>query len=162
MTITISEEPFDAPDSQELLAELEADLRRRYRGDNQHPVTPSPLDVASFLVARDGHARPVGCVALRRRDDGSFEIKRMYVRPEARGHRLGDRLLSEIEDRARGLGASRVKLETGTAQPEAMAVYERNGYRPIEPYGDYKDSPMSRCYARDLVPATPADIVGRG
>jgi GNAT superfamily N-acetyltransferase len=72
------------------------------------------------------------------------------VRPEARGGRLGDRLLAEVEQRARALGARRVKLETGLAQPEAMAVYERHGYYPIEPFGDYADSPLSRCYAREL------------
>lgn len=150
MTITIAEEPFDASGSQELLGELDADLIRRYRGDGHPTVSPSSLEVGSFLVARDGGGRPVGCVALRRREDGEYEIKRMYVRPEARGQGLGDRLLAEIEERARALGATRVKLETGTAQPEAIAVYERNGYVPIEPFGDYKDSPLSRCYARDL------------
>ncbi len=150
MTITIAEEPFEAPDSQELLAELETDLIRRYRGDDHPIVKPSPLEVASFLVARDRDRHPVGCVALRRRDDGEYEIKRMYVRPDARGCGLGDRLLEAVERRAAELGATRVKLETGTAQPEAIAVYERNGYHPIEPFGDYADSPLSRCYAREF------------
>jgi putative acetyltransferase len=151
MTIAVSEEPFDAPESQALLRELNTDLIRRYRGDD-HPsvVGPDTLEVVSFLVARDDAGRQLGCVALRRRDDGSLEIKRMYVRPEARGTGLADRLLAEAEGRARALGAERVKLETGLAQPEAMAVYERNGYEPIEPYGDYADSPLSRSYARDL------------
>ena len=148
--ITIAEEPLEAPESQGLLGELEADLRRRYRGDSHPWVEPSPLDVASFLVARDGRGRPVGCVALRRGDDHEFVIKRMYVRPEVRGRRLGDRLLAAIEERARRLGAKRLKLETGVPQPEAIAVYERNGYYPIEPFGDYKDSPLSRCFAREL------------
>jgi putative acetyltransferase len=151
VTITVAEEPFGAPDSQRLLGELEADLRRRYRGDSHPWVVPSPLEVEAFLVARDADGRPIGCVALRRRGDGEYEIKRMYVRPDARGRRLGDRLLEAVELRARELGAARVKLETGTAQPEAIAVYERNGYHPIEPFGDYKDSPQSRCYARELV-----------
>jgi L-threonylcarbamoyladenylate synthase len=150
MTISISEEPVDAPDSDELLRELNTDLIRRYRGDGHPSVAPSTLEAASFLVARDGAGHPLGCVALRRRDDGSFEIKRMYVRPEARGKGLGDRLLAEVEQRARALGATRVKLETGLAQPEAMALYERNGYEPIEPFGDYRDSPLSRSYARIL------------
>ncbi len=151
MTITVSEEPFGAPESQALLRELNADLIRRYRGDG-HPavVGPDTLEVVSFLVARDGAGRQLGCVALRRRDDGTLEIKRMYVRPEARGTGLADRLLAEVEGRARALGAERVKLETGLAQPEAMAVYERNGYEPIEPYGDYADSPLSRSYERDI------------
>jgi hypothetical protein len=43
-----------------------------------------------------------------------------------------------------------VKLETGLAQPEAMALYERHGYEPIEGFGDYAGSPLSRSYARDL------------
>src|SRR5207248_10887620 len=107
--ITIAEEPLEAPESQGLLGELEADLRRRYRGDSHPWVEPSPLDVASFLVARDGRGRPVGCVALRRGDDHEFVIKRMYVRPEVRGRRLGDRLLAAIEERAQQLGAKRLK-----------------------------------------------------
>ena len=122
MTITIAEEPYEAPDSRQLLGELEADLRRRYRGDSHPWVKPSALQVASFLVARDPARRPIGCVALRRRDDGDFEIKRMYVRPEARGLGLGDQLLRAVERRARELGGARVKLETGLAQPEAMAL----------------------------------------
>jgi GNAT superfamily N-acetyltransferase len=148
--VTIAEEPLDAPESRELLAELRTDLVRRYRGDGHPAAPPSPLDVASFLVARGANGRALGCVALRRRDEGEFEIKRMYVRPEARGRRLGDRLLGEVEARARGLGATRLMLETGVPQPEAIAVYERNGYTPIEPFGDYADSPLSRCYAREL------------
>jgi GNAT superfamily N-acetyltransferase len=150
VTITISEEPLDAPQSEELLRELSADLHRRYRGPHDPGVKPTPLDAAAFLVARDPGGHALGCVALRRRADGSFEIKRMYVRPEARGQRLGDRLLAAIEERARGLGATRVKLETGLPQPEAMVVYERNGYERIEPFGDYACSPLSRCYAREL------------
>jgi len=147
---TIAEERLDSPDSQRLLGELEADLRSRYGGEEHPWVKPSPLEVAAFLVARGRNGHPLGCIALRRREDGSFEIKRMYVRPEARGRRLGDRLLAAVEERARRLGAARVKLETGVPQPEAMAVYERNGYHPIRPFGDYKDSPLSRCYARGL------------
>ena len=127
-------------ESQELLRELNTDLIRRYRGDGHRPsMGADTLKVVSFLVARDDAGRQLGCVALRRRDDGSLELKRMYVRQEARGTGLADRLLAEAEGRARALGAERVKLETGLAQPEAMAVYERNGYEPIEPYAERLD-----------------------
>jgi pimeloyl-ACP methyl ester carboxylesterase len=55
-----------------------------------------------------------------------------------------------VEERARQRGTSRVRLETGTRQPEAMALYESLGYQLIENYGQYADSPLSRCYGKSL------------
>jgi len=123
MTITVSDEPFGAPESQSAAAGAE------HRSGPPLPRRWSPVGRRAghagggvVLVARDDGGRQLGCVALRRRDDSTLEIKRMYVRPEARGTGLADRLLAEVEGSARALGAERVKLETGLAQPEAMAV----------------------------------------
>lgn len=151
--IRIASEPFDAPDSRQLLDELTVDLRRRYGHDSEPGPKPSAQDMAVFLVARDAVEEPVGCAGLVRRDPGTAEIKRMYVRPAARGAGLGRRLLDEIEQHAVRLGAKRVVLETGLAQPEAIALYRRAGYEPIAPFGVYADSPLSRCFARELSPA---------
>ncbi|MGH9027526.1 MAG: GNAT family N-acetyltransferase, partial [Acidimicrobiia bacterium] len=80
------------------------------------------------------------------------EIKRMYVAPEARGRGVGQAILVALEGEASKLGYRRLVLETGTKQPEAIALYQRSGYGLIEPYGVYKDSPMSRSFAKDLDP----------
>jgi GNAT superfamily N-acetyltransferase len=92
----------------------------------------------------------VACGGVRRHDRGTGEIKRMYVVPEHRGRGHSRVVLRALEDRARGLGYRRLVLETGTGQPEAMALYESEGYTRIPGYGYYGDVDTVRCYAKDL------------
>jgi GNAT superfamily N-acetyltransferase len=82
--------------------------------------------------------------------DESAEIKRMYVSASARGLGLARAMLAHLEQSARAAGAEVMVLETGLAQPEAIALYESSGYRPIPGFGFYKDAAMSRCFARLL------------
>jgi GNAT superfamily N-acetyltransferase len=103
-----------------------------------------------FLVAWRG-AVALGCGGLRRYDDTTGEIKRMYVIPEARRQGISRVVLLDVEARAATIGYRRLVLETGTRQPEAMALYESAGYDAIEPYGFYRHAPQSRCYAKSLV-----------
>ncbi len=145
-------EPFDAPDSRALREELGTDLMARYAGDAEPGVKPSAWDVAVFLVARDEAGRAVGCGALRALDDGVAEIKRMYVRPHARGAGVARLLLAALEDQARARRLNVIRLETGIRQPEAMALYAGAGYREIEGFGDYAGHPASRCFERRFVP----------
>lgn len=93
---------------------------------------------------------PVSCGGVRRYDDTTGEIKRMYTVPDARRRGISRVVLEELELRARIIGYARLVLETGTRQPEAIALYESTGYVSIEPYGFYKHAPMSRCYAKNL------------
>lgn len=79
---------------------------------------------------RDGEA--VCCGGIKRLPDGTCELKRMYVVPEARGQGLGRVLLSALEDRARELGYSVARLDTGPRQPEARRLYESAGYQAID------------------------------
>jgi GNAT superfamily N-acetyltransferase len=82
------------------------------------------------------------------------EIKRMYVEPEARGKGVGRTILRALQQCARESGYSALRLETGARQPEAIALYESEGYLPIEPYGCYRDSPLSRCFEKHLDAST--------
>jgi GNAT superfamily N-acetyltransferase len=105
-----------------------------------------------FLLAWRGRSA-VGCGGIRRRadfDDATGEIKRMYVAPEARQQGVARVILRELEAAAVQLGYRRLVLETGTKQPEALALYQGAGYERIEPYGLYKDSPLTRCFAKEL------------
>jgi putative acetyltransferase len=72
------------------------------------------------------------------------------VRSAHRGSGYGKVILAALEDEARKLGAQRVVLETGVAQPEAMGLYEQGGYREIPCFGAYAGEPLSRCYERLL------------
>ena len=102
-----------------------------------------------FLVAWvDGDA--VGCGGIRQYDEATGEIKRMYTKPEARRRGISRVVLEALEARARAVGYTRLVLETGIRQPEAIALYESSGYASIEPYGFYKNAPGSRCYAKPL------------
>ena len=145
------------PDAQELIGRLNAELASRYGPEDDGSSEFSPADVrvprAAFVVARL-NGRPVGCGALRPMQEAGFEdsaeIKRMYVSPEARGRRLGGTILARLEELARGFGYARTALETGTAQPEAIRLYERAGYSRISSFGPYAEDPRSVCFAKTL------------
>lgn len=74
----------------------------------------------------------------------------MYVSPTAQRRGLARRMLAHLEVSAAATGVQAMVLETGTAQPEAMALYESAGYVPIAGFGHYRDSPLSRCFGRVL------------
>jgi WS/DGAT/MGAT family acyltransferase len=149
--VQLDEVPFDSELAQSLVAEVQQEYVRRYGGQDETPVDPTefaPPD-GSFLVARVG-STPIGCAGMRRHGDGTVEVKRMFVRVEHRRRGHARRLLAALEDRARAQGCRRVVLETGLAQPEAIALYTSAGYTPIAGFGHYKDAPLSRSFARDL------------
>ena len=146
----IGERDWDDPAGAALRAAQEAELDARYGAAGHEPGTrPSAADIDVFLVATLNGA-PVGCGALRRLDDISAEVKRMYVRPDHRRMRIGKLILEALEDAARDHGWAVLRLETGVEQPEARRLYERAGYREIPPFGPYVGSELSVCYERDL------------
>ncbi len=138
-----------------LIAALDAELSSRYPEDGATHFRLDPNEVApghgAFLVARRA-GTPIGCGAVRRLDAGTGEIKRMYVSPEARSGGVGGAVLAALENEARALGLARLVLETGVRQPEAIALYERFGFVRIPAFGEYVDSPLSVCMAKDLTP----------
>jgi GNAT superfamily N-acetyltransferase len=149
--VRLVDDRIDSPVGRDLVLELLRELEARYGGPD--PDEPSPSDLApphgAFVVAWiDDQA--VGCGGVRAYDGDVGEIKRMYTRPGSRRRGVACLLLDAIEERARGLGYTRLVLETGTKQPEAMALYESFGYASITPYGQYADYPDSRCFGRDL------------
>ncbi|NHC16167.1 GNAT family N-acetyltransferase [Motilibacter deserti] len=151
MTVAITVEPWDAADGVRLRAAQRAELDARYGCDDHEPGEPPTAEsVSVFLVARDATGTAVGCGGLRFLGPGSAEIKRMYVDPAARGTGVSVAILRALEEQARAAGVGRLLLETGTAQPDAIRFYEREGYGRIEQFGAYVGSEISVCYARDL------------
>lgn len=148
MTVEIVEVDPTDPRLAPLVAALRAELDARYPEeiDFAHPTV---REAARYLLATmDG--TPVGCCAVQPLDGGESELKRMYVVPAARGRGVARRLMTEAERLAARLGATSMKLETGPRQPEAIAVYERAGFRRIPNYPPYDQWDLSVCYAKPL------------
>jgi GNAT superfamily N-acetyltransferase len=142
---------FLDPVVQDLVAAVQAEYVVRYGGPDDTPVDAAQFDPPDgvFLVGwHDG--APVATGALRRYDEDTVEIKRMFVPLPHRGKGFARGMLAALEARAREAGYRRIWLETGTAQPEAMALYESTGYVPIEGFGHYRWSPDNRCYGKEI------------
>ncbi len=138
-----AEDPLSA-EGRALLEGSEAALREHYAPDECFTFTPEELarPGITFFVARDAAKRPLGCVALvNGRNQG--EIKRLYVRPDARGQGVADALMEAAEAHARRAGLAVIRLETGPKLAAACALYRRRGYRERGPFGDYVAHPAS-------------------
>ena len=136
-----------------LIEALNAELSSRYPEPGATHFRLDPSEVAdgqgAFLIASSS-GKPVGCGAVRRIEARTGEIKRMYVSPDARGRGIGRAVLAALEAEARTLGIARLVLETGLRQGEALALYEGAGFSRIPPFGEYVNSPLSVCMAKDL------------
>jgi carbonic anhydrase len=98
------------------------------------PGKYAPPDGRLFLACRD--AVPVGCVALRRFDDSTGEVKRLYVRPDHRGHGLGHALAATVVAAARAIGYRRLVLDTLERMTAARSLYAAAGFQEIPSYYD--------------------------
>ena len=143
--IEVRREDPRAPDVTKLIRDLDEMFHRLYPAESNHLVDIETLaspDIHFFVARRNGEA--LGCGALWHRDPAYGEIKRIYVRPEARGLKLSKLIMTALEDNARAHGLKALKLETGTLQPEALGLFAKWGFTRCGPYADYPtDDPYS-------------------
>lgn len=151
--ISIGPEDPRQADVRRIIAESGAYLQALYPSESNHLVDVDALAApdAVFLVARRNGGL-LGSVAFRIIAPGHAEMKRMFVRAEARGTGLGRRLLHALEDAARQKHISRISLETGIRQPEAIGLYRAAGYQDCPPFGSYDDDPLSLFMTKLLQP----------
>ncbi|MFI8303960.1 GNAT family N-acetyltransferase [Streptomyces sp. NPDC085927] len=152
--------PYDHPDAVKLNDEVQAEYDVRYGdGGDATPMDPDDFRPPNgvYLIAYDENDTPVASGGWRVQNangegnrDGDAELKRMYVIEQMRGRGLARRVLAALEDDARAAGRLRMVLETGTKQPEAIALYTSSGYEPCEKFGYYRFHDSSRCYAKAL------------
>ncbi len=152
--LVVVEHALAAIESQGLIDELNADLVASSGPDEQMFFSLGAEEIAAgsgqFLVAwLDGQA--VGCGAFRMLGNGTAEMKRMYVQPAVRGHRIGAAVLHELEARAIAAGATRLVLETGHRLSGALALYSRAGFTRCTCWGEYADSVHSLCLEKPVI-----------
>lgn len=151
---------FDHPDAVKLNDEVQLEYAERYGdGGDMTPLAPAMFSPPRglYLIAYDARDRPLATGGWRSQEEGEegyangdAELKRMYVTPEARGRGLARRILASLESDARAAGRIRMVLETGTAQPEAIALYISSGYEPCPKFGLYRHEATSLCFAKRL------------
>ena len=151
--IHVEERKAGDPGLDALVSAAVLELNRRYR-DPGEPWEDYPIhgDVVFQVATVDGE--PAGCIARVWVDEPGWkrtvEMKRVFVEERFRGRGVARALVAAFEEAAREAGARRVRLETGTRQPEAMALYEALGYARTANFGPWADSPLSVCYAKEL------------
>jgi putative acetyltransferase len=132
------------PDVTGLVRELDRMFEGLYPAESNHLLDIETLarpEIRFFVLRRDGNA--IGCGALWIREDYG-EVKRVYVKPAARGVKLGHLIIRKIEEEARALQLPLLRLETGIYQPEALRLFASAGFSICGAFGDYPaDDPNS-------------------
>ncbi|MFZ7088961.1 GNAT family N-acetyltransferase [Curtobacterium sp. RRHDQ10] len=169
--ITIERVSWDDPRGVALRAAMDEDMHVRYArpADDPEPkdvtdardraLSVDPDRVVTSILAIDEAGVAVGHIAVRRlrtaiegaEPTDELELKRLMVLDSARGKGAASALLAESESVGREVGAARLILQTGDKQPEAVALYGKQGWRRIENYEPYAAvMPFSICFAKDL------------
>jgi putative acetyltransferase len=138
------------PDFAPLVRELDADLKIRDGKDHAFYAAINKAAVLHHVIIAYQQQEAAGCGAFREHAEGVAEIKRMYVRPGYRGRGMASGILNHLEAWAARSGYRKCILETGQNQPEAIALYTRQGYRRIPNFGQYEGVPYSLCFEKIL------------
>ena len=138
LVLTDAESSADFAVARDLFQEYAAELRidlcfQGFAAELEQLTAMYGPPAGCLLLARNGD-RPVGCGAVRRLRQDACEMKRLYVRPEARGTGLGRRLAEALVSRARTLGYARMYLDTLAEMRAARAVYLTLGFRETAAY----------------------------
>ncbi len=133
-----------------LVAALDADLSERDGEEHGFYHQFNSIDQLKYVVVLYANDKPLGCGAIKTIDTETVEVKRMYVVPNARGKGIATKILKALEHWAAILGFKSCILETGKRQPEAIALYEKNGYAKIANYGQYQGVKNSICFQKNV------------
>ena len=134
-----------------LVQQLDADLDDRYGDQQDFYGQFNALDAIKQVVVAYSGEEPIACGAIKAFDEQSMEVKRMYVQKSARGQGVATQVLAELETWAKALGYMNCVLQLADNQPEALALYEKNGYAQTENFGQYIGDENSICMRKALL-----------
>jgi putative acetyltransferase len=140
----------DDQDFIELVKSLDAELAERDGKDHPFYAQFNKIDKIKFVVVAYENGKPVACGAIKEFSPEIMEVKRMFTSPESRGKGIAGEILGELEMWASELSYKKCILETGKKQPEAIRLYEKNGYQIIPNYGQYAGIENSVCFEKNL------------
>ncbi|MEZ5344576.1 MAG: GNAT family N-acetyltransferase [Pyrinomonadaceae bacterium] len=140
----------DDADFQELVSLLDNELRVRDGDEHSFYAQFNKLDSIKHAVVVFADSGAVGCGAIKRFDEFTVEIKRMYVREAFRGMGIAVSILNELEKWASEIDFEFAILETGYNQPEAIRLYQKTGYLVTENYGQYEGVENSVCMKKKI------------
>ena len=143
MSLIIRRDDELGPDALRMIDESEAELAALYPPEVRYAFSPQQLTSSNvlFVVAYEDGA-PVGCGGIAPLD-GYGELKRIFVTRSARGRGLAGKIVGALEEETRLLNLPVVRLETGSASPEAIRAYEKSGYTRRGPFGSYTENGSS-------------------
>lgn len=157
--VEIRKTRYDDPAAVRLNDLVQQEYAELYGDGDMTPMAADHFDPPQglFLVAFDAAGEPVASGGWRAQDaspegheDGDAELKRMFVVRRARRQGFARRILAELETTATAAGRTRMVLETGSLQPEAISLYESCGYTPVRKFGYYRHGDLSVCLGKPL------------
>ena len=134
----------------ELVKHLDADLAERDGKEHSFYAQFNKIDKIKHVVVAYENGKPTGCGAIKEYAPGIMEVKRMYTLPENRGKGVASKVLTELETWATEMSYEKCILETDKKQPEAIHLYQKNGYTLIPNYGQYAEVENSVCFEKNL------------
>jgi putative acetyltransferase len=138
------------PDFQSLVKKLDAYLAFIDGDETAFYSQYNKIDMLKNTVVLFEDGKALACGAIKKMDENSMEVKRMYTDEASRGKGFAKKVLTELEEWAKELGFEFCVLETGKRQPDAIALYEKCGYQKIPNYGQYIGIENSVCYQKPL------------
>ena len=137
-------------DFQKLVKQLDAYLAIIDGDEHSFYDQYNKIDLLKNCIVIFEDETAVACGAIKAFDEQSMEIKRMFTLREMRGKGIASKILNQLENWTKELGFSKTILETGIKQTEAIALYEKCGYKIIPNYGQYSGIENSVCYEKSL------------
>jgi GNAT superfamily N-acetyltransferase len=133
-----------------LVRNLDAELAGIDGSDHSFYSQFNKIDRIKYAIVAYEDEKPMGCGAIKELGPDAMEVKRMYTVPGSRGKGIAGRVLTGLELWAAELSFERCRLETGKRQPEAIALYQKYGYRVIPNYGQYAGIDNSVCFEKKI------------
>ncbi|MBL7778487.1 MAG: GNAT family N-acetyltransferase [Chitinophagales bacterium] len=137
-------------DFQKLVFQLDSYLAKLNGDENDFYAAFNKTNLLQHVAVGYSENMPVACGAIKKIDQDTIEIKRMYVLPEFRGKGVATAMLKALENWGKELGYKRAVLETSIKMPEAINLYRKNKYYEIPRYGQYENALCSICFEKNL------------